>query len=132
MKAPVAFANAIADETRFRVIQLLLDQTLCVCELADVLKVPQSTLSSQLTVIQRAAMLETEKRGKWMFYRVKPEFHTVLKTLFSHFDATPEANASLARDQKKAARRILCRDQTCCPTPAVNSTRRDSKPLSTQ
>lgn len=118
MQAPVAFANAIADATRFRVIRLLFDQTLCVCELADVLKLPQSTLSSHLRVIQRAELLDCERRGKWLFYRVKPAFRPLLQAVFRHFDATPEADTALARDQKKAGQRIESRAEDCCPPPA--------------
>ncbi|MBL9114189.1 MAG: winged helix-turn-helix transcriptional regulator [Verrucomicrobiaceae bacterium] len=115
MQATLAFANAIADETRFRVIHLLFERTLCVCELADILGLPQSTLSSHLRVIQRAEMLDCEKQGKWFFYRVKDGYRPLLKAVFKHFDTTPATDKALARDQQKAAKRIGCRDETCCP-----------------
>lgn len=127
MQALVAFANAIADETRFRVIHLLFDRTLCVCELADILKLPQSTLSSHLRVIQRADMLDCERQGKWLFYRVKNSLRPLLQAVFTHFDTTPDTNKSLARDQRKAAKRIDCRDGSCCPPPAMKRTRTTKK-----
>lgn len=123
MQAPIAFGNAIADATRFRVVHLLFDQTLCVCELADVLKLPQSTLSSHLRVIQRADMLDCERRGKWLFYRVKASYRSLLRAVFAHFDATPATDSALARDRKKAVRCIGTRDE-CCPAPAAKRTRR--------
>jgi ArsR family transcriptional regulator len=127
MQAPIAFGNAIADETRFRVIHLLLDRTLCVCELADILKLPQSTLSSQLRVIQRADMLDCERQGKWFFYRVKPAFRPLLLAVLKHFDTTPGTDKALARDQQKAVKRIDCRDDTCCPPSATKRARRATK-----
>lgn len=123
MREPIAFANAIADETRFRVIHLLFDRTLCVCELAEILKLPQSTLSSHLRVIQRAEMLDCARQGKWLFYKVKAAYRPLLEAVFRHFDTTPATDKSLARDQQKAAKRIDCRDDTCCPPSATRRTR---------
>jgi ArsR family transcriptional regulator len=127
MQAPIAFGNAIADETRFRVIHLLFDRTLCVCELAEILKLPQSTLSSHLKVIQRAEMLDCERQGKWFFYRVKPGFRPLLQAVFQHFDTTPGTDKTLARDHQKATRRIDCRDDTCCPPAAAKPAKRLAK-----
>ena len=118
MQAPVAFANAIADVTRFRVIHLLFDQTLCVCELAEILQMPQSTLSSHLRVIQKADLLDCERQGKWLFYRVKKSFRPLLLAVFRHFDTAPATDKDLARDQKKAAKCISTRMGDCCPPPA--------------
>lgn len=118
MQAPVAFANAIADVTRFRVIHLLFDQTLCVCELAEILQMPQSTLSSHLRVIQKADLLDCERQGKWLFYRVKKSFRPLLLAMFRHFDIAPATDKDLARDQKKAAKCVGNRKGDCCPPPA--------------
>lgn len=127
MRAPVAFANAIADETRFRIIHLLFDQTLCVCELADILKMPQSTLSSHLRVIQRAELLGCERQGKWLFYRVNAASRPLLQAVFRHFDVNPATDKVLERDRQKAARRIDCRDNTCCPPAAKKRARSAGK-----
>ncbi len=115
MQGLVAFARAIADETRFRVIHLLMERTLCVCELADILNLPQSTLSSQLRVIQQAELLACERQGKWLFYRVDPTFRPLLRELFSHFDISPATDQCLAQDQSRALKRIADRDESCCP-----------------
>ena len=119
MQAPIAFGNALADETRFRVIHLVLDRTLCVCELAEILGLPQSTLSSHLRVIQRAELLECEKRGKWCFYRVKPALRPVLDSVFRHFGTSPDTDKVLARDAQKAAKCVDCRDGASCPPAAT-------------
>ena len=117
MRDPVSFARAIGDPTRWRIVHLVFDRALCVCELADVLKLPQSTLSSHLRVSDRAGMLDCERRGKWLYYRVKPECRTLLNAVFRHFDTTPDTVPALARDAKKASTRIQCREVNCCPPP---------------
>lgn len=117
MRDPIAFARALADSTRWRIIHLVFDHPLCVCELADVLKLPQSTLSSHLRVILGANLLDCERRGKWLFYRVKADCQPVLRSLFQHFDASTETVPALARDARKAEARITRRAATCCPEP---------------
>jgi ArsR family transcriptional regulator len=123
MSDPIAFARALADATRWRIIHLVFDRALCVCELADVLKLPQSTLSSHLRVIQAADLLDCERREKWLFYRVKAEFQPVLRALFRHFEATAGTVPALARDARKAETRVTQREDKCCPEPQVLATR---------
>lgn len=116
MRLPIiSFANALADETRLRIIHLVFDEAMCVCELADVLKLPQSTLSSHLKVIQKAAVLDSHKKGKWMFYRVAPTLRPVLKVLFKHFLSTQGPDSILAKDARKASNRLAKREANCCP-----------------
>ena len=117
MQAPIAFAQALADETRWRIIHLVFEEALCVCELADVLELPQSTLSSHLKVIQRADLLACERRGKWMFYQVKPAYRPLLETLFKHFASGPKSDPILARDARQAKARLAGREESCCPGP---------------
>jgi len=117
MQAAVSFAHALADTIRWRIIHLVFDQPLCVCELAETLKLPQSTLSSQLRVIQKAGLLDCERRGKWLFYRVKPEFRKLLTMLFDHFDSSRTTDPLLLKDADKAQQRVQRRDKTCCPGP---------------
>lgn len=117
MKQVVAFANALADETRWRIVQLLGSEALCVCELVDVLGLPQSTLSSHLGIIQRAGLLDAERRGKWMFYRVRQDCLPLLQMMCRQFGCSPETTPTLARDARKAASRRARRELACCPGP---------------
>ena len=54
MTNPVAFFRALSDETRWRIVRLVMDRALCVCELADILGMPQSSVSSHVQVIRKA------------------------------------------------------------------------------
>jgi ArsR family transcriptional regulator len=128
MSAPITFAHALADRTRWRIIHLVFDKALCVCELADVLKLPQSTLSSHLRVIQKAELLDCERQGKWLFYRVKAAFHPVLRALFRHFDEAITADTTLIRDASKAETRLVKRAPNCCPSAKAPAKRTPKKP----
>ncbi|RYD17419.1 MAG: ArsR family transcriptional regulator, partial [Verrucomicrobiaceae bacterium] len=57
----VTFSRALADPTRWRIVRLVMDDALCVCELADILEMPQSSVSSHVQVIRKAGLLESEK-----------------------------------------------------------------------
>jgi ArsR family transcriptional regulator len=117
MRLAVLFAQSLADETRWRILLLLWEQPLCVCELADILAMPQSSVSSHVQVIRRAGLLESERREKWVYYRVARAFLPLLTTLRKHFDLYPAALALLARDEKRMQKRLAERERSCCPVP---------------
>jgi ArsR family transcriptional regulator len=62
--------NALADETRLRILNLLSEGELCVCDLMNVLKEPQSKVSRHLAYLRQAGLVEGRKEGLWMHYRL--------------------------------------------------------------
>ncbi|MBZ0091425.1 MAG: metalloregulator ArsR/SmtB family transcription factor [Burkholderiales bacterium] len=67
------FFDALADETRRRLLSLLLqDGELCVCELFYALDMAQPKISRHLGVMREAGMLSVRKDGTWVFYRLHP------------------------------------------------------------
>lgn len=117
MQDAVLFSQSLADETRWRILLLLWEQPLCVCELADILDMPQSSVSSHVQVIRRADLLESERREKWVYYRVSRSFLPVLTALRKHFNLHPESVTLLARDAKRMIKRLAEREKSCCPAP---------------
>lgn len=65
--------QAIAEETRFRIVQLLADGERCVCELQDELDAAQSRLSFHLKVLRDAGLVADRREGRWAYYRIVPE-----------------------------------------------------------
>lgn len=117
MQLIVQFAHALADETRWRILQLVFDEALCVCELADILGMPQSTVSSHLQVIRKAQMLDSERCEKWIYYRLRGSLKSLLTEIRGHFEISPAEAAAAASDAKKARKRLAQRDESCCPGP---------------
>ncbi len=117
MKNVVAFAHALADETRWRMVQLVLNEPLCVCELADILDMPQSSVSSHMQVIKKAGLLDSEKCEKWIYYRVSANHRHLLQTMGEFFEVSPASDAVLKADAKNAVKRLAERDESCCPLP---------------
>ena len=117
MNEPILFAQALADETRWRILRLVFDDALCVCELADILHLPQSTLSSHLQVIRKANLLESERCEKWVYYKVGKPFRPLLGSIFRHFETDPAQSARAQADAKIKSTRLAKRDDCDCPGP---------------
>ena len=70
MQNEAGIFKALADETRLRILLLLLDGELCVCELIAALELPQSTVSRHLAYLKRTGWVRDRKQGVWMYYRL--------------------------------------------------------------
>lgn len=115
MSDAVTFSKALADATRWRILHLVIEEALCVCELAEILEMPQSSVSSHVQVIRKAGLLESEKCEKWTYFRVRSAYRKLLRDIeksFPHPDA-----GQLAADAAGCARRLESRKTSCCPGP---------------
>jgi ArsR family transcriptional regulator, arsenate/arsenite/antimonite-responsive transcriptional repressor len=115
MSDSVTFSKALADATRWRILHLVIEEALCVCELADILDMPQSSVSSHVQVIRKAGLLESEKCEKWTYFRVRPAFRKLLRGIEKSFPY-PDAG-QLVADAAGSARRLETRRTSCCPGP---------------
>jgi ArsR family transcriptional regulator len=69
-----AFA-ALGDPARLRILSLLASAAggeVCVCDLVDPIGRSQPTVSHHLRVLSEAGLIEGDKRGRWVWYRVVP------------------------------------------------------------
>jgi len=82
MKRTVKVFKALSDPTRLRILLLLLQSELCVCELTFILKMEQSRISHQLRVLRNADLVEDIREGKWIIYRVSEDKKRDLKLIF--------------------------------------------------
>jgi DNA-binding transcriptional ArsR family regulator len=117
----VLFARALADATRWRIVRLVLEEPLCVCELADILKMPQSSVSSHVQIIRKAGLLESEKCEKWTYFRIEPKCRELIGTLEKFFESGGPIHKS---DAKRAIARLAKREGSCCPGPKSLKTTR--------
>jgi len=120
---PVQFFRAMADETRWRIVRLVMERALCVCELADILGMPQSSVSSHVQIIRKAGLLESETCGKWTYFRIAGGHLAPLKAILRHFPET----GHFAADAQNAEARMARRESSCCPGPVKLRGSRKSK-----
>src|SRR5689334_16401729 len=65
--------KSLADETRLGIILQLREQgEVCQCDFAACCTVQQPTVSHHLKVLRGAGVVDAEKRGVWMYYRLSP------------------------------------------------------------
>ncbi|MEL6047791.1 MULTISPECIES: ArsR/SmtB family transcription factor [Methanothrix] len=62
--------KAVADPCRLRIVKLLKEGELCVCEIMTALDKPQSTTSHHLSILREAGLVRERKDGKWSYYRL--------------------------------------------------------------
>jgi len=60
--------RAFADETRLRLLNLLAEGEVCVCDLCSVLEVLQPSISRHLAYLRRAGLVTVRREGKWKYY----------------------------------------------------------------
>ena len=69
MKQNAQIYKALADETRLRILALLLaEEELCVCDIIAALKLPQSTISRHLAYLRKTEWVNDRRCGLWIYY----------------------------------------------------------------
>lgn len=109
--------QALGDETRLRILGLLLTGEVCVCHIHESLAISQPKASRHLAYLRRAGLVETRKEGQWVYYRLGTLPDPVITTLR---DAALHAlghAASLRRDVTRLQRHTGC----CQPPLATRS-----------
>jgi ArsR family transcriptional regulator len=64
------FFQALGDNTRLRLLNLMGDQELCVCYFVEILDQSQPKISRHLAYLRNAGIVSARRDGKWMHYRI--------------------------------------------------------------
>jgi len=100
--------KALSDDTRLRILNILLEKECCVCEIMQALDISQSRASRNLGILQNAGFLKTRRDGLWIVYSVDwqtANSHAI--SLSRLLKDSPISSEILAQDKerlKKAAR----------------------------
>jgi ArsR family transcriptional regulator, arsenate/arsenite/antimonite-responsive transcriptional repressor len=62
--------KALSDPNRIRIVKMLEERELCVCEVREVLGLSTSTVSKHLSILRDADLIVDSKDGKWVNYRL--------------------------------------------------------------
>ncbi|MCF8414300.1 MAG: metalloregulator ArsR/SmtB family transcription factor, partial [Melioribacteraceae bacterium] len=60
--------KAISDQNRIRILNMLKERILCVCEIRTILGLANSTVSQHLRILKENGFIEESKDGKWVNY----------------------------------------------------------------
>jgi ArsR family transcriptional regulator len=76
--------KALSEESRLRILTLLLNGEMCVCELETCLNMTQSNVSRHLTALKNSGILENYKNAQWTYYRINSNFTVRHKKLWEY------------------------------------------------
>jgi ArsR family transcriptional regulator len=77
--------HALSEPLRIRLLELLREQELCVCELCEVLEVSQSKLSFHLKTLKEAGLVRSRQEGRWIYYSLNLPQFVVLEQYLAEF-----------------------------------------------
>ena len=66
----VEFCKALADDTRQRILEMLLEREMCVSDIVDAFTMSQPTISHHLSVLKQFGLVTSRKEGKQVFYAI--------------------------------------------------------------
>lgn len=77
--------HALSEPLRIKVLDLLREQELCVCELCEILLVTQSKLSFHLKTLKEAGLVRSRQEGRWIYYSLNLAQFVVLEQYLAEF-----------------------------------------------
>jgi len=60
--------KALSDETRLRILNLLYEKELCVCDIMETLQITQAKASRHLIYLKNADLVKDRKHAQWVYY----------------------------------------------------------------
>lgn len=70
MQQFMAITKALSDENRVRVLLMLREGELCLCQIIEVLGLAPSTVSKHVELLRRAGLVSRRKEGRWHYYQL--------------------------------------------------------------
>lgn len=106
--------KALSDPNRVRIIKILQNKALCVCELQELLTIPQPAVSKHMKVLEKAGLARGTKDGLWVYYSVyygseNPYAATLLGNL-RHWLADDKQLNQMEKRLPHVQRQTSCKD----------------------
>jgi ArsR family transcriptional regulator, arsenate/arsenite/antimonite-responsive transcriptional repressor len=112
MKNKTKIFKALSDFNRLRVLKALQSKILCVCEIRELLKLANSTVSQHLKVLEQVGFIVGIKSGKWVNYQINPNPQDQrVNTILSSLDFWIDDDYTIIEDKKEIKK--ICREKIC-------------------
>ena len=96
--------KALGDETRLRIVSLLIKGELCVCELESLLDLSQANASRHLNRLSSAGITSKRKRSQWVYYRLNEKFSESGSDILAHVKKHAGRSNELKSDYSRLAK----------------------------
>jgi ArsR family transcriptional regulator len=105
------FFKVLSDETRLRILMLLSQRELCVCEICQVLDLPQPKISRHLAKMRDLNFVIDKKEGQWTFYYLSiedPLFISITQQLATNSNDHAVIRNDMERLTEKESSGAMC------------------------
>lgn len=108
----VELFKTLGDLNRLRLVNLLMEAEICVCEIEVILELTQSNASRHLRKLREAGLIRSSKEGQWIHYRFAGDFDEAHPELIAYlrrrFGADAVYREDLARLERYRAQGMSC------------------------
>jgi len=109
-----ALFKGFADPSRIRILNVLTAGELCVCDVVELLDLPQPTVSRHLAYLRRMGLVESTREWKYAHYRLAEPGHTVHDSLIHCVRTCFRGIPKLDKEQARAVARVKARTTSPC------------------
>ena len=114
MKTLLPLFNALADQSRLRILHLLFESgELCVCDIEATLRFTQTKVSRHLNYLKRAGLIEDRRCGRWMLYAISKPKTEHQRMIITSIQTILQSHKQTQSDAKKLKQRVK---DGCCAT----------------
>ncbi|MEO8550701.1 MAG: metalloregulator ArsR/SmtB family transcription factor [Kofleriaceae bacterium] len=103
--------RALGDETRLRMVALLVHGELCVCHIEKGLGISQPNASRQLGILRAAGIVDYRRDGSWVYYFISPGNHEMVEAQLEFLTKQFRAERTLKADHARV--RKSCGPDAC-------------------
>ena len=116
MQKDLDIFKACSDQTRLRILFLLSERELCVCELVSILNMPQGKISRHLAILKNADLVSDRRDGLWIYYSLIASDTGLKKRLTDYLQNERDHLELVIEDLDKLA----CAGEICVPRPSIH------------
>lgn len=109
-----ALFRGFADPTRIRILNLLVAGEMCVCDLVEMLDLPQPAVSRHLAYLRRAGLVAARRDSTFAYYRLTEPANQVHRNLVNCVRGCFTGIGSLDAERRRAVARVSEREDAPC------------------
>jgi ArsR family transcriptional regulator len=103
--------KALSEDSRLRILSLVIDREMCVCEIENSLDMTQTNASRHLSALKQSGILECNKKAQWAYYRISESFRQENLELYEYLKKNLKALPTYERDNQEY---MKCKDKNLC------------------
>ncbi|WP_051629695.1 ArsR/SmtB family transcription factor [Lacrimispora aerotolerans] len=98
----VELFKALSEESRLRILALLMEREMCVCEIEAILNMTQSNASRHLSALKSSGILTSYKKAQWTYYQLSSHFIEKNKELWIYLQINLKEIPSYQEDYRNS------------------------------